>query len=519
MFFRTTPARRRRMVLAIGGVIMLFMACPVFAAGGAEVDELRQEIERLRRRDEESRKKLEELERKVDATSRDAGDTAKPAADPQAALDAALGEGPEATSAKSDWLSARAGSATLRLVDISFDVLTAAGTSTEPTDEIQNLQGGGHDPNRRGFTLQQGEFSLSGAVDPYFTAEAHIVFIPEGVELEEAYFTSTSLPYGLQLKGGHYLTEFGLMNPTHPHAWDWLDQPVISGRLFGGDGTRAPGARLSWLTPLPWFSEVQFGVQNANEGETTHSYLGSEVGGRPTIDRSVHSAKDLLYLMRWNHSLNLTSDLTAMFGVSGLYGPNASGHDGETWIYGADLKVRWRPANNFRGWPFVIWQTEAMKRDYTADWYVASTTASASTAASTSDCFCHAGHCHGDCSAEPPTDGAVTTDLPATILRDAGVYSQLLFGFSYGWAAGLRYEFAGGSGASVIDGTLGSRQDDPTRDDRHRLSPLVVWQPSEFSRFRLQYNYDNAQHLAGRDAHSIWVGAELLYGAHPAHKY
>ena len=60
--------------------------------------------------------------------------------------------------------------------------------------EIEQLQGGGHDPQRRGFTLQQAELSFAGAVDPYFTAEAHVVFTPDVVELEEAYFTSTSLP-------------------------------------------------------------------------------------------------------------------------------------------------------------------------------------------------------------------------------------------------------------------------------------------------------------------------------------
>ena len=65
----------------------------------------------------------------------------------------------------------------------------------------------------------------------------------------------------------------------------------------------------------------------------------------------------------------------------------------------------------------------------------------------------------------------------------------------------------------------GGRQADFLRDDRHRVSPLIVWQPSEFSRIRLQYDFDHADFLPGHDAHSVWMGFEVLYGAHPAHQY
>jgi hypothetical protein len=48
---------------------------------------------------------------------------------------------------------------------------------------------------------------------------------------------------------------------------------------------------------------------------------------------------------------------------------------------------------------------------------------------------------------------------------------------------------------------------------------MLAWHPTEFSRLRLQYNYDHAQHLDDDTAHSVWLGFEILYGAHPAHKY
>ena len=418
------------------------------------------------------------------------------------------------------WSQPIGAGATIRLIDISTDVLFYAGGSDEKDAALSTLQGGAHDPNKRGFTLGQAEFSFSGAVDPYFRAETHLLtsIDPVGgdtiVELEEAFVTTTSLPYNLQLEVGHFFTEFGQINPQHPHAWDWVDQPVINSRLFGGDGMRQTGFRAAWITPTPWFSELHVGMQNANgsnmtsfrggghghaegeeesaseaghgheEGSEAAAFAGTQIGGRPESgDNVVEGLGDFVYLTRWNNSIDLTDDLTGVFGFSSLYGPNATGDDGDTWMYGLDMKWRWNPTGNFRGWPFLTWQTEVMKRDFHADRFTGQA-----------------------------EDGDIIT-LPGRTLKDWGFYTQLLYGFRYGWAAGLRYEYAGGSDQS-IDG----RRQDGFRDNRHRFSPLVSWRPSEFSRIRLQYNFDHASHLRG-SAHSVWLGLEWLYGSHAAHNF
>ncbi|GIW41389.1 MAG: hypothetical protein KatS3mg076_1966 [Candidatus Binatia bacterium] len=435
------------------------------------------------------------------------------------ALDKALEELPEeAPRAPAGLWTAQTGSARLRLVDISLDVLAAAGGSSASDGELQNLQGGDHDPRKRGFTLQQVELSFIGAVDPYLTGEAHLIYFLDPLEgesifeLEEAFFTTQSLPWGLQLEGGQFFTEFGAMNPVHPHAWDWMDQPVILNRLFGPDGLRGPGARLGWLAPLPWFSEVHLGAQNAS-GETMVSFLASEevfeerpVGGRPFTDRSVENLGDLLYLARWVNSWDPSPEWTVKIGVSGLAGPNATGPEGRTWIYGADLKSTWRPVKNFRGWPFVLLQAEVLKRDYEADEFAGD---DGLPSGEEENHAALASLSSGEFQ-EPESDAA----LPPVILRDWGLYAQALWGFRPRWAAGLRYEFARGHRSGGLE-----RSEDPFRDTRHRVSPLLVWQPTEYSRFRLQYNFDRASHLEGNDAHSVWVGAEFLYGAHPAHAY
>lgn len=466
-----------------------------FAAEGDEIRELRKDVEELLRVNRQQQKQIERLQRRLEAM--EGASTPEPA--PASALDRAVEELETAEPERADTApppaiaSRRVGGVDLRLIDISLDLLVAAGGSSLGGEELRRLQGGGHDPRKRGFTLQNLELSLMGAIDPYLTGEAHLIYFIDAengesiFELEEAFFTTQALPYAFQVEAGQFFTEFGRINPRHPHQWDWLDQPVINTRLFGPDGLRAVGSRVGWLTPLPWFSELHAGVQNADQGETTVSFIGEEgIGGRPAVERDVRDPADLLYLARWNNSWDLTPEWTSLLGVSGLFGPNASGEDGRTYIYGADLTVKWRPLDHFRGWPFLIWQSEVMKRDYRAD------------------------------SASVSLEGEgeeLLVDLPSAILRDWGLYSQILYGFRTGWAAGARYDFAAGSGA-----TVGGRSNDPFRDDRHRLSPLLVWHPSEFSRFRLQYNYDNADHLDS-DAHSVWLGAEILYGAHPAHTY
>ncbi len=61
------------------------------------------------------------------------------------------------------------------------------------------------------------------------------------------------------------LSEFGRINQQHPHAWDFVDQPLVIGHMFGPEGLRNPGARLSWLVPTPFYSEL-FGTRAEQPG-------------------------------------------------------------------------------------------------------------------------------------------------------------------------------------------------------------------------------------------------------------
>jgi hypothetical protein len=111
-------------------------------------------------------------------------------------------------------------------------------------------------------------------------------------------------------------------------------------------------------------------------------------------------------------------------------------------------------------------------------------------------------------------------------LTDYGFYSQLSYGFKKSWVAGLRFDYVAGERGDyeklpliLADNAGGG---DPVglelqRAHRWRISPNMTWFPSEFSKIRLQYNYDDRQKI-GVD-HSIWLQFEFLLGSHAAHKF
>jgi hypothetical protein len=384
-------------------------------------------------------------------------------------------------------------------LNISLDLLFAVGSSSERDAQLLQLQGGEHDPRRRGVTLQQAEIQLNGTIDKWFTAQGVLVAFldPDGetvVELEEAYLQTTHLPHLFQAKVGHYFTEFGRLNPMHPHAWDWQNQPVILTRVFGPEGMRAPGARVSWLAPIDRYLEFFVSGQNAN-GETMTSFGSSDeayderpVGGR-FFDRTTTDARsgnDMVWSGRVATTFELDEDSALGFGASVAFGANATGNDRETVITGVDFAYQWRPPQAQSGSAFLRLQGEYLHRGF-------------ETAAQVD---------------EPPSSGALPAALPAATLRDHGGYIYGLFGWDNGFAAGLRCEYATGKGDSYLGGGVFGRNGDAFRADRVRVSPLVQYQLSPFSRLRLQYDYDDSAHLGGT-AHSVWLGFEVLLGAQP----
>jgi hypothetical protein len=478
-------------------LVCLGLAVPMSHAQSTnEVDQLKRQLQEIQenfnRVQQEQRQQIDALTRKLEEVQKQQASaasqtnvTAAPlsSSQPWATSAAAM---PQAEVAR-PWSPAdpiRFGSAQ-NYISISFDALVAAGAST--ANDIESLELGGHDPKQRGFTVQNLETVFDGKIDPYFRGQANVVLQidPQGetiVEAEEAYLETMSLPANLQVKAGQFFTEFGRLNPSHPHTWEFVDQPLVNGRFMGEDGLRSAGARLSWLAPTPFYSELFFTVANS-QGETAHSFRNDNGGnpffGRPVEQRTVKSPSDMLFVPRYVASFDLTDSQTLMPGVSAAFGPNSTG--GSTQIYGVDLFWKWKSPNQHAGFPFVTWQTEGMVRRFEANAFA------------------------GDIS---------TPALPRETLTDYGLYSQIAYGFRKGWVAAFRGDCLFPDQRGLYENIVGT---DPERASRWRISPNLTWYPSEFSKIRLQYNFDHRD--AGGDDHSVWMQFEFLLGAHAAHKF
>lgn len=390
-------------------------------------------------------------------------------------------------------------------LNLSLNALAAVGASTE--SHVPELQLGAHDPSQRGFTLQNVEATFAGAIDPYFRGQANIIFQidPEGesiLEVEEAFLETIALPANLQVKAGQFFSEFGRLNPMHPHSWDFVDQPLVNGRFLGPDGLRNPGARISWLAPTPFYSELFLAVQNSH-GETAHSFRSGHEGelflGRIVDEPGpIESLNDLLFVPRYALAFDLSPTQTLLFGASAALGPNATDRDAHTQIFGVDAYWKWKPQSHSGGFPFLSWQTEAMLRRFEAGLFTEDFDGDGELDASETDL----------------NENGMPDTMPGETLFDYGVYSQIAWGFKRGWVAGLRGDFVAPANNGEYETLLGS---DPDRAERWRISPNITWFPSEFSKLRLQYNHDHRDQ--GGTDHSIWFQIEFTLGAHGAHTF
>ncbi len=330
--------------------------------------------------------------------------------------------------------------------------------------EDENLQTGAHDPTESGFNFQQLELSIRAPVDPYLRFDAFIVFGLFGVEVEEAYGTTLDLPGGFQARFGQFLTRFGRINATHPHSWDFADQPFALGRVFGAEANRGLGVELSALLPTPWFVEAVASLTTATGEASNRSFLAA-------APRRVEGPQDLLAVTALKQFFNVTDAWSLLWGVSAAFGPNATGRNNRTEVYGSDLFLKFRPLT--RGsFTQVRAQTEVFYR---------------------------------------------RRQVPEDVLWDVSGYSQVAVRFARRWESAARYEY--GSTPFSMEGRPTMDALDPEwTDARHRLSASLSHYPTEFSRFRLQ----SAADLPGyrpEPIYSAFLTAELVVGAHGSHAF
>lgn len=319
---------------------------------------------------------------------------------------------------------------------------------------------GGHAPTSSGMSLTGAELAASANVDPYFRFDMAFCF--GHMHLEEFYLTTLSLPMDLQARAGLFLAKLGRLNNTHPHSWVFGLSTLPNQYLFGAEGMGAPGAELSWLTPLPWYAELTAAALHGGSGSFRTKALTE---GEPT-------PKDFLYPIRLTNFFDISDDWALQIAGNAVFGPSTIGPEAgnRSSAYGLDLFLKYRPI----GWGetgsfFLALTVESWLREM---------------------------------------------EVPQDVWRDVGGYADLTLGISRRWLAAARGElWRRVDGDAPSDGNgraaLGL--------DTQRGSIALLFLPSHFSKVRLQYTLEDVEGFPLN--HIGLFQIEISAGSHGAHAY
>ena len=346
--------------------------------------------------------------------------------------------------------------------------------------------GGESGPGERGFNLGESELTFAANVDPYFSASLTAAVSAENeIGVEEAFVRTSALPGGVTIKGGRYFSGIGYLNELHAHAWDFIDQPLAYQAFFGGQLAQE-GVQVKWLAPTDLFLEL--GAEAGNGGEFPGTRRNRN--GLDGLALFAHAGGDLGDTASWRAGASFLEheaegreyqDLDS----AGLEVTNAFTGTSRTWV--ADATFKWRPAGTPPGRILKL-QAEYLQRT---------------------------------------ENGTLAFDIDGLAASDSyrsdlsAWYVQGVYQFRPRWRMGLRYDDLD-SGNTRIG--LVQSGDLPATDfpllqaaSPSRLSLMLDWNPSEFSRLRAQYAWDDARN-AERDQ-QLFIQYVFSIGAHGAHKF
>jgi hypothetical protein len=344
---------------------------------------------------------------------------------------------------------------------------------------------------RKGFNLNYGELSLYSIVDPYFDLFAVLHVAAEHAGLEEAYVTTRKLPYGFQVKAGKFLSSFGRLNEQHTHYLDFVERPLVLNAFFGEEGLNELGARATWVAPtdiyLMFGTEILMGENEASFGTSGFSDANGIVNVREIENpgllvgyvRSSFDIEDAAVLLGASYARG-TTRMDDGFSASSDGGTAV---DAATDLLSGDLTVKYI-IDAIR---YVSFQNEYIYRSTNGSFY--------------------------------SRDTSSLIEKYGLEKRQAGFYSQLVAKLGLRWRAGIRYDLI-----NLNDVIIGDAKQDFPRNPA-RYSAMVEYNPTEFSRLRLQYNHDRSKYLYASDGliykpfSEVILQLNIAIGAHGAHAF
>lgn len=221
-------------------------------------------------------------------------------------------------------------------------------------------------PGQGAFKFRSAEMNFEAAVDPRAKLYAIINGTSDAVEIEEAAFVTTALPYNLTVRGGRYFANFGRLPKRHDHELPFVERTTSLDSFVDGEA-KMEGLELTHLFRAPFFLQGTVGIgnklgaENNRLNETAPAAQDGHKNGRP-FSSFTYNARLFTYAPLgddWGLDLGLSEAYTPRHfyigGVRADQGNNARS------LSAADLTVRWEPlGDNVRK---ALWSTEVFRNN------------------------------------------------------------------------------------------------------------------------------------------------------------
>jgi hypothetical protein len=229
---------------------------------------------------------------------------------------------------------------------------------------------GSTQPGNTRFGVREVELAVQAVVDPYFRGDVFLgISDLEGISIEQAFLTTTSLPNQLELRLGRYLMPFGKENTTHRHDLHTIEYPYVIQKFLSDDGLKGTGLWGSRVfSPFGFFQEVQITAVDRlappAEGLTANEPVNKSLTGlgysarlRNYVDLSEAQNVELSFsALTGKREQPLSEQYIADLLTQGV---NLNATNARQSTLGADLTYRWRPLQQGLYKSFIL-QSEVM---------------------------------------------------------------------------------------------------------------------------------------------------------------
>lgn len=176
--------------------------------------------------------------------------------------------------------------------------------------------------------LRSAELIFGASIDPYADFNLMILYSESGSELHDASFIFSDV-FGLKVKGGIFLANFGRWNQFHIHSMPFASEPFIYRELNDGYLLQK-GLEISYLLPFDFYIETTFLLYHKLQSDT-HDLVPFETKGDTSVDAIAaqlgltdkHGSGDTLHWHDPNNggALVFLNDLYALATKNGIATP------------------------------------------------------------------------------------------------------------------------------------------------------------------------------------------------------